>query len=375
MPKVSVIIPSYNQARFVSATIDSVLPQTYPDVEIIVIDDGSTDETRAVLTDYGDTIQTIHQENKGLSGARNTGFRISSGDYVLFLDSDDLIAPRTLACHVSLLEAEPDLGLSYSAWQQISEDGARILGEVRPRKQGHLLKELLRREFFFFASAAVIRRECLEQVGLFDQSLGWGDDADMWLRLARAGYAFGYLDYPHLKYRIRSNSMTASANPGQVQSWMAGLEKFFADPTLPADVRELEPEAYAVLHYETAGRYFRSGDVEPARRHLRQAIRTCPSIGEKWLLEWLAGTALDPRTSYPEQFIERVFDNLPCEAITLRSLRRRARGRYHAAAAFAADQSCDLKRARRHILPALKGDPSLIWNRGFDCIAIRALLG
>ena len=122
----------------------------------------------------------------------------------------------------------------------------------------------------------------------------------------------------------------------------------------------------------------RPGTIKIRLSYLQRAAVALPppqAVTTTELLEWLAGTALDPRTSYPEQFIERVFDNLPCEAITLRSLRRRARGRYHAAAAFAADQSCDLKGARRHILPALKGDLSLIWNRGFDRIAIRALLG
>lgn len=368
------IIPSYNQARFVASTVESVLAQTYPDVEIIVVDDGSTDDTRAVLATYRDRIRTIHQGNRGLAGARNTGFHASRGDYLLFLDSDDLIHPDKLALHVSFLEAERDLGLSYSAWQQISEDGTRVLGEVRPNRQGRLLRELLRRDFFFFASAAVIRRECLEQVGLFDESLRWGEDADMWLRLARAGYAFGYLDQPLLQYRIHASSMTANVNPLQVQEWLAVLHKFFADPELPADVRALEAEAHSVLHYETAGRYYRDGAIEMAQQHLDRAIHTCPLLDDEWLLEWIAGTALDPRTRHPEQFIDLVFDNLPVEAIALGPLHRRAHGRYHAAAAFAAHHSHDHKKARAHIWPALRGDPWLVRNRGFLRIAIQSLL-
>jgi glycosyltransferase involved in cell wall biosynthesis len=93
MSQVSVIIPTYNQARFVASAVESALAQTYPDVEIIVVDDGSTDDPRAALAPYRARIHYIRQENKGLSGARNTGFLASHGDYVLFLDSDDLIHP------------------------------------------------------------------------------------------------------------------------------------------------------------------------------------------------------------------------------------------------------------------------------------------
>jgi tetratricopeptide (TPR) repeat protein len=374
MTQVSVIIPSYNQAHFVASTVESVLAQTYPGVEIIVVDDGSTDDTHTVLAAYRDRIRTIRQENRGLAGARNTGFHASRGDYLLFLDSDDVIHPDKLASHVSFLEAERSFGLSYSAWQHVNEDGTQVLGEVRPNKQGQLLKELLRREFFFFASTAVIRRECLERVGLFDESLEWSEDADMWLRLARAGYAFGYLDQPFLQYRIHGGSMTAHVTPRQVQAWQACLEKFFADPDLPDDIRALEPEVYCILHYETAGRYYRVGAVDQAQHHLRQAIRTCTSLDGEWLLQWIAGTALDPRTRCPEQFIDRVFDNLPAEAITLRPLRRRAHGRYHAAAAFSAYHSHSPREAIDHILPAVRGDPSIIRNRGFLRVAIRSLL-
>jgi glycosyltransferase involved in cell wall biosynthesis len=375
MSQVSVIIPTYNQAHFVTSAVESVLAQTYPDVEVIVVDDGSTDGPQTALAPYREKIHYIGQENRGLSGARNTGFLASHGDYLLFLDSDDLIHPDNLALHVALLETEPDFGLVYSAWQQINEDGTQTLGEVRPNKQGHLLKGLLRRSFFFFASAAVLRRECLERVGLFDESLRWGEDADMWLRLARAGYAFGYLDQPLLQYRIHANSMSASVTPQQVQGWLAVLAKFFADPELPADIRALEAEAYSVLHYETAGRYYRDGAIELAQHHLNQAIRACPSLDQEWLLEWIAGTALGPRTHGPDQFIDLVFDNLTLEAVTLRPLRRRAHGRYHAAAAFAAYRSRDLGKAREHVWPALRADPSIIRNRGFVRIAIQSLLG
>lgn len=374
MPQVSVIIPSYNQAQFVASAVESALAQTHPDVEIIVVDDGSTDETRAVLDAYCERIRYIYQENRGLAAARNAGFLASHGDYLLFLDSDDVIHPDKLALHVHFLEAERDFGLSYSAWQQVNEDGTQVLGEVRPNKQGQLLRELLLRRFFFFASATVIRRQCLDEVGLFDESLRWGEDADMWLRMARAGYAFGYQDRPLLQYRIHGSSMTANVSPLQVEGWLAVLDKFFADPELPADIRALEAKAHSVLYYETAGRYYRVGAIKMARQNLARAIHTCPSLDDEWLLEWIAGTALDPRTPNPDQFIDLVFDNLTPEAIHWRPLRRRAHSRYHAAAAFAAHHSQDIEKVRAHIRPALRGDPWLVRNRGFLRIVIQSLL-
>jgi len=373
MSQVSVIIPTFNSARFVSQAVDSVLAQTYPDLEMIVVDDGSTDHTQAVLAGYGREIRTIYQENRGPAAARNMGFLTSHGDCVLFLDSDDRLKPNMLELLVSSLKAQPDLGLVYSAWQQINEDGTRVLGEVRPNKQGQVLKEIVRRDLFFFPGAAVIRRECLERVGPFDESLYGCEDADMWLRLARAGYAFGYIDLPLFQYRFHAGSITGNIDLRQVRSWLASLDKFFADPDLPDEIRALEGEAYSILHYETAARYYRAGQIELGQDQIRKAILRRPEMDSQWLLEWIAGSALDPRTSDPGRFINLLFDNLPPEATNLRTLRRRAHGRCHTSATFKAYQSHQFKQVRRHILPALIGDPATIRNRGFMRIAAESL--
>jgi glycosyltransferase involved in cell wall biosynthesis len=373
MPQVSVIIPSYNSARFVAQAVESALAQTYPDFEVIVVDDGSTDHTQVVLASYSNRIRTIYQENRGPAAARNTGFRRSRGDYLLFLDSDDLIPPDKLALHVPFLETQPGFGLVYSAWQQINEDGTQVLGQVRPNKQGQLLKDILRRDLFFFPGAAVIRRECLERVGPFDESLYGCEDADMWLRLARAGYAFGYIDLPLFQYRFHAGSITGNVDLRQVRSWLASLDKFFADPDLPDEIRALEGEAYSILHYETAARYYRAGQIELGQDQIRKAILRRPEMDKQWLLEWIAGSALDPRTSDPGQFINLLFDNLPPEATNLHPLRRRAHGRCHTSAVFKAYQNHQFKQVRQHFFPALIGDPATIRNRGFMRIAAESL--
>ncbi len=375
MPRVSVVIPCYNQGQYIRSTLDSVLAQTYNDVEIIVVDDGSTDNTRDQLSSYMERIQYIRQPNKGLSGARNTGFQASSGEYVMFLDSDDRLRPDALALMVASLERQADCGLVYCAWQQISSDGQRVLGEVHPGQQGDILKKLLLREFFFFASAALLRRPALERVGLFDETLPWGEDADMWLRLARAGYTFAYLDEPVLQYRVHTGSMTAAVTSRQIQGWHDGLRKFFSDPTLPEAIRRLEPQARRVLHFETAGRYFRAGDVDAARQQLLLALQAEGTVEADWFLNWVAGTTLDPRTTDPDTFLNLVFTHLPAQAGALKRLQRRARGRYHTAALFAAHSSGHHDGVRSHWLPAIVFDPRVLLNKGFLRITFVHLFG
>jgi hypothetical protein len=113
------------------------------------------------------------------------------------------------------------------------------------------------------------------------------------------------------------------------------------------------------------------------RDYLRQALFACPPLAsdEQWLLEWIAGYAAGPGVEQPHRLIDSIFDCLPAEATTLRTLRRRAHGRYHVAAAFLADQAHQPDQARPHILPALKGEPAMVWNRGFMRLVLRSLLG
>lgn len=376
MPQVSIIIPTYNHGRFVAQAVESALAQTYPDLEVIVVDDGSTDHTQAILSSYGARIHTITQENRGVSAARNAGILAARGGYFVFLDADDLVPPNKLALQVPVLRARPDWGLVYSSYQHVDESAAHVLRESRANKQGYLLKDLLCRTLFFPLGAALVRRECLDRVGLFDESCPAAADIDMWTRIARAGYAFGTIDQPLFQSRVVKGSMS-SVHTNQARDEFARLDKFFADPHLPDNIRALEAEAYSAVHYEFAAKYYHAGQVEMGRDHLCQALSVCPPLASdvQWLLEWIAGYAIGPDVEQPHRLIDSIFDHLPPEATTLRTLRRRAHGRYHVAAAFLADQAQQSEQARPHILPALKGDPGMVWNRGFVRLALRSLLG
>jgi glycosyltransferase involved in cell wall biosynthesis len=373
MSGVSIVIPCYNQARFVAATVASALAQREPPLEVIVVDDGSTDDVAGALAAYAGRITLLRQANRGLAGARNSGLRAASGAYLLFLDSDDQLEPEALGRLRALLDAQPECGLAYCAWRQIDASGTEVLGEVHPGAHVDPLRSLLLRRFFFFASGALIRRTCLEQVGAFDEELPWGEDADMWLRIAHAGYGFAYLDAVLLRYRVHAGSMTSAISPRQVASWGAGLDKFFQAPGLAPEICALEYEARAVLHFETAGRYYRAGQADAGREQLATGLRLHPAVSGDWLLEWVAGTALDPRTGDPFGLIERIGAHLEVELGGEGRWRRRAYGRYHTAACFAAAAGRDWARVRRHLAPALRADPALWRNRGFWRIAVRAL--
>lgn len=185
-PVVSVVIPAFNAARCVRKAIDSVLAQDYRDFELIVVDDGSTDETAAVLAAYGKTIRVIHQANGGLSNARNTGIRESQGEFVAFLDADDWWLPGKLERQIELMQAEPALGFCSTAARVENPQGQLLNIWECPHWQGALLVHLFNENAAVAGSGSgvLVKRDLLLQVGDFDESLQCLEDIDMWMRLA-----------------------------------------------------------------------------------------------------------------------------------------------------------------------------------------------
>lgn len=189
MPKVSVIIPSYNCARFVASAVESALAQTFRDFEVIVVNDGSTDETEAVLSPFQGRIVYIHQENCGLPGARNRGIAAARGELIALLDADDRWLPDKLEAQVGAF-APADVGLVYSDIRVDFDEGgvkepSYLAALPADRREGLLLDVVLRSPCFICPSTAVLRRSMLERVGGFDAAMRYFEDADLWLRLGR----------------------------------------------------------------------------------------------------------------------------------------------------------------------------------------------
>ena len=214
MPHVSVIIPSFNCARYVGRAIESVLSQSYRDYEIIVVDDGSTDGTAETVNSYKDKVRYFYQSNSGVSSARNLALKVSSGAFVAYLDADDLWYPQKLDRQMQYLDAHPDCGLLHSDVSVVDEEDrivhTRFNAETaRPIPQGHCTRDLLQR-CHIQTLTVVERRECIERIGGFDEQLPIAQDYMHWIMIALGGWAFGYIDEPLAKYRWRSGSLMGS---------------------------------------------------------------------------------------------------------------------------------------------------------------------
>lgn len=190
-PKVSVIIPTYNYGQYIDKSIDSVLSQTYRDFEIIVVDDGSTDNTKTIIeTKYRDKVKYIYQENSGAPAARNQGLREAKGDFIVFLDADDWFAPENLEYKVNILENNVDVGWVYSDWHYVNEEGTIVdkgsdrFSFCNRKLEGDISSELFSAGNYITTDSVLIRKACIERVGGFDESLPALQDYDLWLRIS-----------------------------------------------------------------------------------------------------------------------------------------------------------------------------------------------
>lgn len=211
MPIISVVIPAYNAALYIGSAIDSVLAQTYPAIQIVVVDDGSTDATPALLHPYwqAEKIICIRQENKGLAAARNAGIRASSGDYIALLDADDLFLPEKLARQAAYLDAHPRCGVSYCGLWHFDDAApdTMLMLDYAYYSGAEVFPALLKKNFINPLSV-VMRRSVFDAVGYFDESLRRSEDWDFWTRAAYASVRFDYLPERLAKYRMSTTSLS-----------------------------------------------------------------------------------------------------------------------------------------------------------------------
>ena len=182
-PLVSIVVPCYDGELFLEETLRSALAQSYPAVEVIVVDDGSTDGSAEIARQF--PVRYLRQENRGLSEARNTGIRMSQGAYLVFLDADDRLLPDAIACGMDALAANPDCAVAVGDHCFIESGGARLRssGKAQPDR-GHY-EALLRSNFIEMISSVLFRRSVFEHVGTFDRTLRVAEDYDLYLRIAR----------------------------------------------------------------------------------------------------------------------------------------------------------------------------------------------
>jgi len=214
-PRVSVIVPAYNAAVYLPFAIDSVLAQTYSDWEVVIVDDGSTDHTRAVVDSYRpklqDRLHYIHQPNRGLPAARNTGIRAAHGEFIALLDADDVWLPHRLERGVAAMDADPSAGLVHARVVRINAQGT-VTGELKVEPEymsGGIARHVYTRRAHIVCPTVLFRRSCLQTAGWFDESMQATEDRDLWFRIALR-YKVAYINEVLAYYRLSPSSMTSN---------------------------------------------------------------------------------------------------------------------------------------------------------------------
>jgi glycosyltransferase involved in cell wall biosynthesis len=207
-PLVSIVVPCYNQGRFVGEAIESALGQTYPHVEVIVVDDGSTDDTASVARRY-EAVRCIQQPNRGTAAARNRGFRESRGEYVVFLDADDRLLPLAVATGLDCLAAHPEWGFAAGHVRLLNPDGSAAATPPQDHEPLSYLT-LLRSNYIWTPGVVMYRRTVLDAIGGFRPSAGGSADYDQNIRVARQ-FEIGCHHEVVLEYRKHDANMTADA--------------------------------------------------------------------------------------------------------------------------------------------------------------------
>ena len=271
-PLVSVIIPNYNYAQYLPQTLDSVLAQTYPHVEIIVVDDGSTDGSEAVLREYSDRVSSFQQQREGVSVARNLGVQKSSGQLIAFLDADDLWLPTKLERQVQKFMEDPDLGLVHCGWAAIDKHG-KVSNPRLEGLEGWVAKELLMfRQAIHSSSGAVVTREVVEEIGGFDPRLSTSADWDFSYRVAiRRRVAF--VPEVLFHYRLHGTNMSANIRLMEHDTLLAFSKAFNSGNK---EIQQLRRQSYGNLHMILAGSFFRAGQRADFARHALKSLWLTP---------------------------------------------------------------------------------------------------
>jgi glycosyltransferase involved in cell wall biosynthesis len=277
LSQVAVILPCYNHAHYLPQALASVLAETRPADDIVVVDDGSTDDTAAVAADFAPRVRYVHRPNGGLSAARNTGIAATSAELLAFLDADDLWTPDFLATLVPVLQRSPQLGAVHGGAGFIDAEGQPLAQQATRVEPPDRVHDALIDGDYFPAHAVLVRRTAFDTVGTFDESLNASEDWDMWLRIS-ARFAFGGVPDIVALYRMHGDNM--SKDLGRMHaSQLAVVRKNFGpedgEPdTWPVDRRR----AYAGIYFWRAMAQNRHGRPAEGRGDLRHAAELWPAL-------------------------------------------------------------------------------------------------
>lgn len=283
MPKFSVVVPAYNSAGFIRATLGSVLNQTLENFEIIVVDDGSSDGTADIVRSLGRQIRVIKQSNQGIAVARNVGVENSHGEWVAFIDHDDLWHPQKLAVQAEIIEGKSDCGVVFGEFKRwhsgtppVFPDQDLAANEISQELSGFILPKLIETNWVLLSTAA-FRRDVFETIGYFDPEMPPADDWDFVLRAAEV-FNFIKLSQTLALYRVHSGQTSLKLTPSNVEydlreKFLARLDEIGGDKP---DMLEIKRRQYhALFNYGLA--LYKHGHYNRARSSFNRAFRLDPS--------------------------------------------------------------------------------------------------
>lgn len=330
-PLVSVVIPAYNQAAFLGETIRSVLSQTFPHFEVIVVNDASTDDTDAVVHTCADPrLRYVrHETNAGLPSARNTGIRAATGDLVALLDADDLFLPGKLEAHVAFMAARPEVDVSYNARFELNHSATTIREIWQPPDTVGLVDLML--GFPFAPSDMVARRARLLEAGLFDPRMGSAEDTDLPCRMALAGCRFAGIGRVLNARRYHSGRGRKHLQRRRDDVARA-LEAVFADPRCPPGALGVRGAAMTHHLMVLVSLALMQHETGLARAFVRELARTAPTVLEghpSALVSFLMMESVaDDRLDH-EALLREMMDQLPPELAWLEGQLAWAEARGH----------------------------------------------
>lgn len=291
-PLVSVIIPNYNYGRFISEAIDSVLAQTYRNIEIIVVDDGSNDETSEVLKIYNDKLKWVKQSNQGVANARNNGVGESRGKFIAFLDSDDIWFPEKIEKQIKIFLSDDEIGLVHCGFVDFDNNG-NFFEEHLDGLEGWVALDMLRyqkKSILGGGSAVLVTKKAFDKVGGFDQSVSPAEDWEFYYRVARH-YKVGLIPEVLLKYRVHGNNNHLNI-PRMERAILGAFDKAFCEKD--AKLEAIRSSCYGKIHSVLAGSYFRAGKYKDFFRHTLKSL-------------WFSPSTVTQFIGFPLRFVQRRF--------------------------------------------------------------------
>lgn len=309
-PQVSVVIPAYNYGLFIRQTIDSVLAQNYRDREIIVIDDGSTDDTPELVASYGTEIRYYRQENQGLCASRNRGIELAQGELIVFLDADDWLLPEMLASAVAIFEQEAALGIVVSGWQIVSE-GGQVIAEVQPWQT---LPDLNAENWIVWRpllpSATMFKREWLVRVAGFAPDTFPAEDIDCVLRMVALGCQSAWCPHLGVAYRLHDRSITQNT-VRQAEAFERLYDRFFAREDLSFALRQLENSTRFFCLLWSAWRLYITGCDREMLNYLKKSLAYTIYAPSETIAKWGEYFAYNCQSFLGQSFDIYPVTNLP----------------------------------------------------------------